>query len=432
MRILKKMSRYLIIFLIVIILLELFNVLTCMIPKECISSNVKKSAIQLERLGEKNKVNITGKTLVNFYFTDILMINVSYSIDNNKPFESSIISRKNYNSSTTKNIQQMGKDVMADSKYMNIENGTAIELNDFVNKGVDEAFEYSRYWNGYTSFLRPLLCFLDYKRIVYLFFLVTLILSLVLSVELYKKSGLLSVCAFIVSIALTDIWASALTINTNICFMIGLIGSIIILKRKSYSTSFYNSYFLVLGILTNFYDLLTMPLISLGYPLICLIIKKRSEKSEDIITKEIIKYCIFYGIGYAMCWITKWGITDLIYNKSIINNALNQIIYRTYGDKLSIMRLISNIVYYFDNINLIIVVGIFIIYYLTHKRKTYYSIIIYLPFIWYFILKNHSAIHAFFTYKNISITIFAILIAIFDTNTKKTANTNIIVKEPKK
>jgi hypothetical protein len=31
------------------------------------------------------------------------------------------------------------------------------------------------------------------------------------------------------------------------------------------------------------------------------------------------------------------------------------------------------------------------------------------PFVWYFVLKNHSYIHNFFTYRNLSITVLSLL-----------------------
>ena len=44
-----------------------------------------------------------------------------------------------------------------------------------------------------------------------------------------------------------------------------------------------------------------------------------------------------------------------------------------------------------------------------------------MPFIWYMILKNHSQIHCWFTYRNLSITVYVILVFIgYSIDSKKT------------
>ena len=53
-----------------------------------------------------------------------------------------------------------------------------------------------------------------------------------------------------------------------------------------------------------------------------------------------------------------------------------------------------------------------------------FLIIAIFPFIWYLVIKNHSYVHAFFTYRNLLLTIIALPIGIdklCDTNIKKGA-----------
>ena len=55
-----------------------------------------------------------------------------------------------------------------------------------------------------------------------------------------------------------------------------------------------------------------------------------------------------------------------------------------------------------------------------------------MPIIWLVALKNHSTVHAFFTYKELQITMFAVMCAILDNriikNDNKRKNKNAIKK----
>lgn len=412
-RILNKVFLYIIVFFVVIIILQILGILACAIPRKLLYNNVKETSEQLYNIGEKYEKSYLNKSITNFYFTDILMVNISYSVDNQRPFESFILARKNYNSDKKGYVETMGKDVLASDEYMNLKNGTANELLDFVEgKGIKKTFEYSRYWNGYITFLRPLLCIMDYKKIIILLLLLTLVLITVYSIEIYKHSNIYMVIAFILPLILTDMFFSMLTINANICFIIAIISSIIVVKNKKENINTF--IFFTIGILTNFLDLLTLPLLTVGYPLISLIILYRKRKDDKILTKEILINLLSWILGYAICWVSKWIITDIIFKRNVILNAINQIIFRTAGDGFSIKHLIFRITYYLGYFNCALMLVLMLMYYIMDKRKTYYNVIIYMPIIWLVALKNHSTVHAFFTYKELQITMFAVMSATLD------------------
>ncbi len=48
------------------------------------------------------------------------------------------------------------------------------------------------------------------------------------------------------------------------------------------------------------------------------------------------------------------------------------------------------------------------------KQSLVYVLIAIIPFAWYGIIKIHSYVHARFTYKDLSITIFCILLILFN------------------
>lgn len=347
------------------------------------------------------------------------MLNLVYSMDSSSPLESAILNRKNYNEEYTKNISTMNKDVEADKDYSTLFDGTAKELIDFVNEkeSVDESFEYPRYWHGYLIILKPLLLFMNYNQIRYLIFALIVILLTVLSVLIYKRFNIWYMLSFIFSILIADILISSICINAAICFLISLIASIYIICKKNEIKNIYLIFFFI-GILTNLFDFLTNPILTLCFPVITYFMI--NEKKENWL-KQLILISINWGIGYMGFWITKWIITDILFDKNVIENAILQVIYRTSGESISIITLLERLRMFSGTHVFVLIILLLCIYivllFINRKNKENIVNITYLgigliPVIWYTVLKNHSAVHAFFSYRNFSVVIYSLLVGI--------------------
>lgn len=185
--------------------------------------------------------------------------------------------------------------------------------------------------------------------------------------------------------------------------------------------------FFIIGSITSFMDLLTEPLITLGLPLIIYILLTQKQKislKQDIM--NFIKLCILWCLGYALTWIAKWIIVSIIYNRDIIQNALQQAKFRSTGMKQygylfvinKNLKFLSPVV---TSINLALIIIYSIIKLIKNRnckiniKQNFYTIIPFiflglLPFVWYLVLRQHSYIHTFFTYKILIITIISIFI----------------------
>ena len=92
--------------------------------------------------------------------------------------------------------------------------------------------------------------------------------------------------------------------------------------------------FFVVGGLATFFDLLTVPIITLGIPLTLLILLQNKQDfniKKSII--EIIKLSILWVIGYVMIFVSKWVIASIILQKDAITVAINQIFFRVNGSE---------------------------------------------------------------------------------------------------
>lgn len=198
----------------------------------------------------------------------------------------------------------------------------------------------------------------------------------------------------------------------------------------------YGFFFIILGMLVNYLDLLTYPIVSLGFTL-CFYYMMESDANQDsldkketiplcILKKKVISfayYCFSWLIGYAGMWISKWIISSLILKKNILLDAADAIQFRTSNNYNGTTWSFFDVIYLnisrLSRLSFVLILTIFLISLFVVWRKECrlelkemiinfdLLLVSLLPFVWYFVLKNHSAIHTF-TFRNLSVTCMSI------------------------
>ncbi|HKM02187.1 MAG TPA: hypothetical protein VJ083_09070 [Sedimentibacter sp.] len=317
-----------------------------------------------------------------------------------------------------------------------------------TNNPLEDALDacgYTRYWHGYMMFLKPLLVFFTYAQIRYIFMYLYLVLMAWACVEIYKRIGIKGTMAYAISFAAIYFPVLSFSLQFSYIFFIALVATIFICKKynSEMSTSKIATWFLVIGMITNFLDLLTAPLITLGIPLALIILINIVEAKEaQAITnyKILVKTSFAWGMGYGICWISKWIIASIVLKRNIMEDALAQAFFRINGDnEIPLDRLQM----YRDNFNaifptwfwssnrrillvIIALIAMTVMYLIKKKplseikRLSPLIILSIYPYIWYFVMANHSQIHFFFTYRIQMITVFSLLsVFLFSLKDKK-------------
>lgn len=446
----KVIVKYILTFIITMGILISLLFLSSLIPSNKIENNVRKSSEILMQDGEKKLVDTYFRQDCLFYFTDALMINTAYSIDSTNPYSSMLLARKNYVPGKTQNFHEeiqmhIGTSPKYTDKYYNT--FQVAELYGLMHgDDIVDSYEYTRYWHGYLIFLRPLLAIMDLGAIRILTIALTGIFSIIIVWLIIKKLNLITAIIYIIGFILFDLFIVSNSMNEITTFIIALVAMIFILLKNG---KFKNPavVFLCIGMCTSFIDLLTTPLVTIGLtlPIYVLLNFKESNKKLYI---ECIKICIAWAVGYGLCWALKWVITDLTLHKHIISDAINQIMYRTSADRTLFEVVMKNLDAIGKNV-IIIFIGLLVIYSIIGLIKEFYiskvknektpkiellKVMIFLiiamfPFIWYFIIRNHSFVHSFFTNRNYIITVINIQIAL---TIYMGFQNNLINKEDKK
>lgn len=278
--------------------------------------------------------------------------------------------------------------------------------------------DYSRYWHGYLVVLKPLLLFFNFgqiRRINGIVFAVAL--AVVLSGFLRRRMWRGCV-AFLLAVAAIFPMALPYSLQYSSVFYIGMIAMTVILyKGKTLEKrKLWPCFFMVTGMCTSYMDFLTYPLFTLGMPLIlCVILEK-----QDILT--VIRNSIFWVGGYFGMWMGKWCVGSVLTGENLWIKALETANMRASGTvneaKISrIMAVLRNFYIYKGLLGTALIVIVFIWvaagFAVCRKRMTYRRILPYLltacmPIVWYLLIANHSYIHYWYTFRILSVSIFAL------------------------
>ena len=230
-----------------------------------------------------------------------------------------------------------------------------------------------------------------------------------------------------------NIFIVSFSINEILIFLLAFISSIILLIKKDPKKNI-GIFFFIIGSISNFIDLLTAPLVTLGITAITyfLIIQKREEKAnvkEYII--DLLKIGMSWALGYGITWISKWVITQLALNRPIVTQAIEQALFRSNVPKYQGIELfgpfdvIKRNLKYLSSTTITVVLGLvfgYLIFVMIKNRKKkinvienlkkMYSICCYIlfPIIWYLVIKQHSYTHVNFTYRLLVIPLICFMI----------------------
>ncbi len=282
---------------------------------------------------------------------------------------------------------------------------------------------YARYWHGYLIFLKPLLMFFGYGQIREIMMFVQLGLFAVLLVLLAKRNIKLTIPLFLMWVFLNPV-STMLSLQFNTVLSITFIAMLALLCADKYklikNMYAWGIFFMTIGVMTSYFDLLTYPLLTLGAPLALWMVFKLSERISSNLL-NIVQLSFFWGIGYGGMWALKWIIGSLITGENVIGDAVEQVAYRTSSVVEDTVVTISHLVHelqysarQYTWILAMVLLAFYFVYRLIKTRKLdinlliSYFVISVFPMAWYLAMKNHSFGHHWFTYRELAISIYAL------------------------
>lgn len=303
------------------------------------------------------------------------------------------------------------------------------EFNAFVDycRGDDtlSISTYSRYWTGYLILLRPLLCFFTYHEIIIINTVFQILLVIMIMILLLKSTISKYTPAFVTAFLLMMPLTWGMSLGYSLVINVLLIETILLLFLKNKGKQLdYGWFFLVVGIVTCFVDYLTFPLVTITYGVILALILDVPDSKKKAFTFSI-DCGISWLFGYIAMWGMKWVFATIILGENVIREAAGFIIFRTSASDVQsnpvsrLEALCDNIRVITDPVSMIIIaIGILVIGFICLKKKSkrknndmliIWGLLTIIPILWLLFKANHSYIHSWMTYKELTASILAIL-----------------------
>lgn len=284
---------------------------------------------------------------------------------------------------------------------------------------------YTYYWHGYVVILRVLLLFMDYEQFRFLNCILQLMMMFFVAHFIWEKKGQRYALALLTSYFLMMPMAMFLSLQFSWIFYIAMALSLLICYRHTWFTEKRIPYiFVIVGMLTSFFDLLTYPLYTWAFPLLLLILLSEDGQKALNYVKTVVVSGLGWILGYAGMWFGKWALAGWIVHRNVIQEAWKEVLFRS-GSEES-LNLIARLEALYDNwkhyeyplYTALLAIWLTWFIYKSLNGKTQivrqekngaYLLITLSSFVWYFVLANHTLGHHFFTYRIWGVAITGIL-----------------------
>ena len=280
---------------------------------------------------------------------------------------------------------------------------------------------YARYWHGYLLYLKPLLMLFSWQHVVWLELAVQIALMIWVLVTAIRRKNVGVAVVTLGSFLFMKPVLVLVSLTMSVCWILTLLAVEYMLLHhdRLHDKGWYPEFFLMVGILTSYFDFLTYPIVTLGIPL-CYYFLLESDKLWNNI-KKLIAFGISWAIGYAGMWAAKWVIADLTLHTGTIKDAIWSIIGRTEaiggrprmnGGFYVIGLNLQEYPAYMGGFAILLMAAaavLLVAALVKEKGKINYAqlvpmvMIAAIPFAWIIAVQHHSALHARFTFRILSV-----------------------------
>lgn len=289
--------------------------------------------------------------------------------------------------------------------------------------------EYSRYWHGYLLYIKPLLLIFSWERLIWLEIVLEVVLLAAVAAEAFRKKCPKVAVAVAAGLLFMKPELMMVSFTMSVCLIIMSAAVLVLLVRGEWlrEKGYFPEFFLCIGILTAYFDFLTYPVATLGFPLCVYFLISERERMFSAV-RRIVGYSFCWGVGYAGMWASKWVIADVTLGTGTIKDALWNVLGRTEAiggrPRLNGGRYVISLNFQeYDARFYAIAAGILAFLVLmmlvwAFSRKIPIKIILetalpfliiaVIPFAWIVVVQHHSALHARFTFRILGVAAMAL------------------------
>ena len=314
---------------------------------------------------------------------------------------------------------------------------TASLLNMIDDPSTEQDRNYVLYWHGYVVPLRVLLTVFSPMTIIVLNCIVFAVLT-ALVFETYRRTGGLAFgITFIVALLMTFSWITPLGFQFFTSYLLAFLATLALFWLiKTERLAWIVPLFLAVGLLTAFFDFLTTPLLTFLLPLALLLLWRIKEEKEGSVRK-VFSAGAAWLVGYAGFWATKWLMTAIVYSADYANSEFAFAITQRSGSEGQGLSYRFNAIYnnlyqllafqpdgsiYPGELFLLVGLGLailaaiwWLLFMRSHTQKSQVKralpmlLVAAGPYVWYFVISQHSTFHSWMTYRLQTASVLALI-----------------------
>ncbi len=287
--------------------------------------------------------------------------------------------------------------------------------------------QYSRYWHGYLIYLKPLLLLFTWEQLLWVGAVFQVLLTAATLLAAWRTGHPEVGLALLIGVLFMKPILMLTSLAMTVCWVITLAAVLLILLRFHWleEKELFPELFLMIGVAVAYFDFLTYPIVTLGFPLCTLFLIKRSGGLKEQAGRMIA--CSFsWVLGYVAMWASKWVLADLTLHTGTIKSAVSSILGWTeaiggrprfnggfYVIGLNLQEYSSWI---YPAMAILLAVFDAAAFVVAVRRSSLkralgccvpYLMTACLPFAWYIVVQHHSGLHVPFTFRIVSVAAMA-------------------------
>lgn len=272
---------------------------------------------------------------------------------------------------------------------------------------------YARYWHGNTFVARLLLSLTSYTGIRYLLYLLSSLLGLWCLLRLWRTADPATALSIAAALLLVNAYVMQFSLQFAPVLLLSL-GGIVWITHHPTSNGFV--LFFVLGSLTAFLDLITVPSLTLGLPLVTLVAVRHDVNVRRGL-RRVIHVSLWWLTGYTLTWVAKWGLATLLTGENIFADAYGQGSmwsedgFSYLGDALASNLGLLHWKYVVVAVAILAVTALVRPYKGAWRIAVQYLPVAAVPFVYYLLMAHPAQHHAWFNYRALATTVAALLTA---------------------
>ena len=385
--------------------------LVALIPQSAIQKNASVAAGELVSQPQWPTVLNTGDPTYRMdNYTDSQIMMQSYNLNISNP-----------------------RSVLTNPKHISDSDGNnmAYALDEVVNGGADNEISYVRYWMGFRIFVRPLMLFGSYFTIRKIAAFVFYFLMMMALIAVAKTVDVKTALCFGVSLILVNPAIISQSLQFSCTFMLVFLFVLYICIRCNRMNAVFA--FCIFGVLTQFFDFYTTPIVTFGIPvLIYLVATRETQKPIWIALKTFFAWIY----GYVMMWFMKLLLVTMFTDINGFQDGFHRFAERTgilaapgSQDSYSAVGALKAVChtvfqevavrYVFIVVSIMALTCIAVIWIKQKSAGFLHAcpllLVGILPLVWFMVAAEATSIHAWFQYRSVAVSFMVLFLLILQT-----------------